>query len=187
MIETLISSKTRIKLLLKFFLNSNMRAYLRHLEAEFGESSNAIRLELNRFEQAGMLQSSVEGNKKYFQANTGHPLFHEVHSIVMKYVGLDRVVDFVINNLGDLDRVYLVGDFSRGKNSEIIDLLLIGDINRSYLTLLVEKAENIIHRKIRYLIYSREEFGEALLSQHQPAPLLLWCRDDYTQPGSLTS
>ena len=53
MIEALISSKTRIKLLLKFFLNSKTTSYLRGLEAEFGESSNAIRIELNRFEKAG--------------------------------------------------------------------------------------------------------------------------------------
>ena len=70
MIETLISSKTRIKLLLKFFLNSSSRSYLRGLETEFGDSSNAIRLELNRFEKAGMLKTCTEGNKKYFQANT---------------------------------------------------------------------------------------------------------------------
>lgn len=64
MIETLISSQTRIKLLLKFFLNSNTKAYLRSLESEFSESSNAIRLELNRLEQSGMLSSFMEGNKK---------------------------------------------------------------------------------------------------------------------------
>ena len=53
MLESLITSKTRIKLLLKFFLNSSTKAYLRGLEAEFGESTKAIRLELNRFEQIG--------------------------------------------------------------------------------------------------------------------------------------
>lgn len=57
MIEALISSKTRIKLLLKFFLNSSNRAYLRGLEEEFGESTNAIRLELNKLEKAGMVSS----------------------------------------------------------------------------------------------------------------------------------
>ncbi len=53
-----------------------MKAYLRSLENEFGESSNAIRIELNRFEEAGMLVSFTEGNKKLFKANTEHPLFH---------------------------------------------------------------------------------------------------------------
>jgi predicted transcriptional regulator len=72
MIETLISSKTRIKLLLKFFLNSETTSYLRHLESEFGESTNAIRLELNKLEEAGMLNSQFEGNKKIYQANKQH-------------------------------------------------------------------------------------------------------------------
>ncbi|MEO1808004.1 MAG: ArsR family transcriptional regulator, partial [Bacteroidota bacterium] len=87
MVETLISSKTRIKLLLKFFLNSKTTSYLRNLESEFGESTNAIRVELNKFEKAGMLNSKMEGNKKMFRANIQHPLFKEIHSIVMKYVG----------------------------------------------------------------------------------------------------
>jgi DNA-binding transcriptional regulator PaaX len=67
MIETLISSKTRIKLLLKFFLNSNTTAYLRSLEEEFGESTNSIRIELNRFEKAGFLASHSQANKKYLR------------------------------------------------------------------------------------------------------------------------
>ena len=70
MIETLISSKTRIKLLIKFFLNSDNTAYLRNLEDEFGESTNGIRIELNKFEKAGFLTSFSEGNKKIFTANT---------------------------------------------------------------------------------------------------------------------
>ena len=69
MLDTLITSKTRIKLLLKFFLNSNSSSYLRGLESEFGESSNAIRLELNKFEKAGLLTTTTNGNKKMFKAD----------------------------------------------------------------------------------------------------------------------
>ena len=138
MIEALISSKTRIKLLLKFFLNSNTTAYLRGLESEFGESSNAIRLELNRFEDAGMLESRLDGNKKMFQANTQHPLFREVHNIILKYVGLDHVIENVIERLGEVQKVFLVGDFSKGIDSRIIDLIFIGnDIDKTYLLHLV--------------------------------------------------
>ena len=63
MINALITSETRIKLLRKFFLNSSTKAHLRGLESEFGESTNAIRLELNRFEEAGLLHSLRDGNK----------------------------------------------------------------------------------------------------------------------------
>ena len=78
MIDSLITNKTRIKLLLRFFLNTGSRSYLRGLESEFGESTNAIRLELNRFEEAGLLVSSMDKNKKMFQANRHHPLFDDI-------------------------------------------------------------------------------------------------------------
>ncbi|MFN5884991.1 MAG: ArsR family transcriptional regulator, partial [Bacteroidota bacterium] len=126
-------SKTRIKLLLKFFLNGNTSSYLRNLESEFGESSNAIRLELNKFEEAGLLNTSLEGNKKLFKANTKHPLFMDIRSILMKYTGLDQIVDEVIQKLGDVELVYLCGDLAQGINSSIIDLILIGEINKTYL------------------------------------------------------
>ncbi len=177
MIETLISSKTRIKLLLKFFLNSRSISYLRGLEAEFGESSNAIRLELNRFEKAGMLKSFSEGNRKYFQANTDHPLYSEVHTILMKYIGFDRIIDTVIERLGEIKEVYIVGQFSKGLDSPVIDLMFTGDIDENFLIKLIRKAEDLIHRKIRYIIYRNDELPNIDWKQFDPQPLLLWAKD----------
>ena len=107
MISTLITSKTRIKLLLKFFLNPDNSAHLRGLESEFGESSNAIRLELNRLEKADMLHTEHQGNKKLFKVNLQHPLYNEINSIVKKYFGLDVIVEWIANRLGNLKTVYL--------------------------------------------------------------------------------
>lgn len=174
MIETLISSKTRIKLLLKFFLNSSTKGYLRGLSTEFGESSNAIRVELNRLEDAGMLNSSSEGNKKYFTANTKHPLFGEVHNILLKYIGFDQIIERVVQKLGKVDKVYVTGDLSRGMNSDIIDLLFVGDIDKSYLIELIEKAEELISKKIRYITYSRAESLTIEWEKFKTKPLLLW-------------
>ena len=177
MIETLISSKTRIKLLLKFFLNSKTKAYLRSLESEFGESSNAIRVELNRLEKAGMLESNLVGNKKMFQANIKHPLFKEVHNIVLKHIGLDRVVENVIERLGQVSKVFVVGDFAKGLDSQVIDLVFIGDIDQKYLIQLIDKVEDLIKRRIRYLIYSDEKFEEMVAKEFPADPLLLWSKD----------
>ena len=177
MIETLISSKTRIKLLLKFFLNSSNTAYLRGLESEFGESTNAIRVELNRFENAGMLTSCLKGNKKIFQANTTHPLFNEVHNIVMKYVGLDRIIETVIERLGDVQSVYLAGDFAKGLNGDIIDLIFVGQIDQEYLLNLIQKAEPLVKRRIRYLIYNEETGYDATWAHKSPRPFLIWSND----------
>jgi hypothetical protein len=177
MLEALISSKTRVKLLLKFFLNSSTTAYLRSLEGEFGESTNAIRLELNNLEKAGMLVSNLDGNKKLFRANTKHPLFGEIHSILMKQIGLDRIVEEVVQRLGDVSKVFLVGDFSRGLDSHIIDLVFVGNIDQNYLVNLIEKAENIVKRKIRYLIYADDEFSSMEPQQLDAEPLLLWSKE----------
>ena len=177
MIDTLISSKTRVKLLLKFFLNSNNTAYLRGLESEFGDSTNAIRVELNKFENAGMLSSFINGNKKIFKANTDHPLFNEVHNIVMKHVGLDQIIDNVVKRLGDVERVYLIGEFSKGLDSQIIDLIFIGNVDKKYLINLIDKAEKMVKRKLRYLVYNEVEFKSIDWKKFEPEPLLLWSRD----------
>ncbi len=177
MIETLISSKTRIKLLLKFFLNSRARAYLRGLEAEFGDSTNAIRQELNRFEKAGMLKSYTEGNRKYFQANTDHPLYDEVHNILMKYIGFDRIIDTVVERLGEVREVYIIGEFSKGLDSPVIDLMFTGEVDEDYLLKLIRKAEALVNRKIRYIVYNEEELTHLDWTQFDPQPLLLWSRE----------
>lgn len=175
MLDTLITSKTRIKLLMKFFLNSNAEAYLRNLANEFGESSNAIRVELNRFENAGLLSSSQKGNRKVFHANTSHPLFSIIHNLTIKHIGIDRIIDNVIGELGDLIKVYLVGDFAKGKNSSIIDLIFVGEnINAAYLLKLIQKSERLIERKIRYLIFGEEEVEEYLKGKDKTEYLLLW-------------
>ncbi|WP_121667589.1 ArsR family transcriptional regulator [Mesonia aquimarina] len=177
MLETLISSKTRIKLLLKFFLNSSSRSYLRSLETEFGESTNAIRLELNRFEEAGMLESEKEGNRKYFKADTGHPLFKEMQGIVRKYVGIDEIINHVLSKIGNLERVFLEGKLARGLEAEVIDLILVGEeIDRQYLTHLISKAEGIIHKPIRYVLLEPGA-EQAYLQANEEQPLLIWSEE----------
>ena len=175
MLEALITSKTRLKLLLKFFLNSSNTGYLRGLEPEFGESSNAIRVELNRFEKADLLLSKTEGNKKYYQANTNHPLFPEIHKLLLKHIGLDKVIEKVITKLGHLSEVYLVGELAKGKNSKVIDLWFVGaDLDKNYLMTLVEKTEKIIKRKIRYLILDKTELQDFLKNKSKDELLLVW-------------
>ena len=176
MLDTLVTSKTRLKLILKFFLNPGSRAYLRGLSAEFGESSNAVRLELNRFEQAGLLKSEADGNKKLYHANVIHPLYNDIHSIISKTIGIDQIVDEVVAKLGDVEEAYITGDFAVGKNGKTVDILLTGtDINKDFLHRLIDKAESLINRKIRYLILSPSE-AEGYLGDGKRA-MLIWKKE----------
>jgi hypothetical protein len=175
MLSSLITSQTRIKLLKKFFLNSNTRAHLRGLESEFGESSNAIRIELNRFEEAGLLNSLKDGNKKVFQANSNHPLYKDIHSIILKETGIDQVIEKVIHRIGNLVAVYLIGDFAHGKDSPVIELILVGDsIDNEYLAHKVMQAEELVSRKVNYLVLDPAE-AETKMEFMNPTELLpLW-------------
>lgn len=175
MIESLITSKTRIKLLLKFFFNSQTKSYLRSLEKEFGESSNAIRIELNRFEEAGMLKSEHIGNRKYFQANTNHPLYNDINNIIKKFIGIDKIVERITSQIGDLESAYVTGDFARGHDSGIIDLVLVGsNLDENYISKLVTKSQELIDRKIRYIVI--DEIQMKQLFDNQPV-LLIWKND----------
>ena len=172
MLEALISSKTRIKLLLKFFLNPETGAHLRGLAEEFDESTNSVRLELNRLESAGMLQAHQQGNKKVFKVERTFPLYNEVRSIVLKQTGLDRIIEEVVENLGDIKKVYLTGDLAQGKPSQEVSLIFVGQPDRAYLVELVTKVEDLIEKKIQYLIYSQSEFDKRGFDPKKS--LLLW-------------
>ena len=175
MIESIITSKTRIKLLLKFFLNSQTRSYLRSLETEFDESTNSIRVELNRLENAGLLSVATEGNKKMFFANTQHPLFKDINNILQKFVGIDQIIEQVTTQIGDLQAAYLTGDFAIGKDSKIIDLALVGNkLDRAFIETLVGKAEKFISRRIKYILLTKEEMAQYF--NHKPV-LLIWKSD----------
>jgi hypothetical protein len=172
-LEALITSKTRIKLLLKFFLNSDTTSYLRDLSAEFGESTNSVRLELNHMEQAGLLNTRMQGNKKVFRANKKHPLFETIRELLLKHTGIDQVVESVVKSLEGLYNAYVTGNFACGKDGPVIDILLIGEnIDIPYLLVLIERAEELIDRKIRYVIIRPDE-KEKYLSAY-PEALLLW-------------
>jgi hypothetical protein len=179
MINTLITSQTRIKLLMKFFLNSSTKAHLRGLESEFGESSNSIRLELNRFEEAGLLHSLKDGNKKVYQANCSHPLFSDIHNIIMKETGIDRVIDKVVHRIGNLVCVYLTGDFARGIDSPTIELILVGeDIDREYLARKVVQAEELVGRKVSYVVLHPGEADCHLMKLKKSDLLPLWNNEE---------
>ena len=145
----LVSGKTRVKVLLKLFLVPEQHGHLRGLADEFGVSTNAIRLELDRFENAGLLLSEMDQNRKVFRANMEHPLFPDIISILRKHVGVDQVLDKVIDRIGNVSQAYLTGEMALGRDSNRIDLVIVGDdINLANLERLAGKAEKLVNRKI---------------------------------------
>lgn len=171
MLEGIITSKTKVNLLVKLFLNPAMKAYLRGLAREFGQSTNAVRTELNILTESGILKAERDGRSVYYRANTEHPLFPELSSMVRKITGIDDLARSVVERLGNLEAAYLVGDYAQGKDSGIIDIVIIGEINRDHLDDVIMKTERYIQRKIRHLVLEKSAF-ESLLEKGTLGPVL---------------
>ena len=170
----LIASKIRIKLLVRFFFNPETTSYLRELAKEFRVSTNSVREELNSLTKTNLLTVEKAGRMVRYTANPGHPLFPELKSIVAKVVGLDQVIDSILTRLGDLEKAWLIDDYAEGKDTGIIDLVLVGNIDPYHLNDLSRKTEHYIKRKIRSLVLNREEF-EAFEAELKNRPhFLVW-------------
>jgi DNA-binding transcriptional regulator YhcF (GntR family) len=170
----LIASKTRIKLLTRFFFNPETRSYLRELAKEFDVSTNSVREELNQLTKTGLLESQKNGRNVLYGANKNHPLFPELKSMVAKVMGLDQVIDSIVTRLGDLELAFLLDDYAEGKDTGIMDLLLVGNIDEYHLNDLSRKTERYIKRKIRSLVLSREEYNELKPILEKRPNLLIW-------------
>tara|TARA_R110001592_G_scaffold105385_3_gene296330 strand:+ start:102422 stop:102898 length:477 start_codon:yes stop_codon:yes gene_type:complete len=140
----------------KFFSNSKNRGYLRGLAEEFGESTNSIRIELNRLSKAGLINWENEGKTKSYQANTIHPLYQELRSIVSKYLGFDTLIEQVVQGLGSVDKAIIQGDYAEGKDTGTIELTIIGSsIDLDYLDFLINKTEEKINRKLKVKVLEK--------------------------------
>lgn len=157
MLDSLITSKTRLRLLVKFFVNAANRGHMRGLAEEFNESTNAIRKELNNLSEAGYLEKKADRNRVSYRANVKHPLFGSLQDIVHKYLGLDTIVTRVLDRMGDVHQVVLTGDYAEGRDSGIIEVTIVGpELNTAYLSQLAPKVKELAKREVRFTLSDRK-------------------------------
>tara|TARA_Y100001958_G_C20682202_1_gene196448 strand:- start:1 stop:507 length:507 start_codon:yes stop_codon:yes gene_type:complete len=163
MLDTLISSKTRLNLLIRFFLNLARKSHLRGLAKDFNDSTNSIRIELNNLTKAGYLIKKKEKNKVNYLANKNHPLFNSLRDLVRKHTGVEDIIENIIHSVKDLKKVYLVGDYAKGIDSGFIKILIDGDIiDSDYINEVIKKTELKINRKVK-IITKIDPFDDKLL------------------------
>ena len=147
-------------------MNPASKVYLRGLERDLGVSSNTVRTELNKLQDMHLIEAQEDSENtkvKNYVFNQGHPMFKTLRGIIMQFVGLDQIVDQIIKKLGNLNQVYLTGDLAEGRNSPFVDLVIVGEVDKTYLYQLIEKAEPLIQKKIRVGVYEIGEFKLSLL------------------------
>ena len=130
-------------------MNAQNHSHLRGLADEFGESTNSIRKELNNLTQAGILVRHSDKNKIEYQANVKHPFFTNIRDIIRKYLGLDMLLEQILDRMGQVEQVILTGDIARGSDTGQIDVVVTGSVlNDGYITHLSKKIEDMIDRRV---------------------------------------
>jgi len=155
MLGELITSKTRLRLLIKFFISQANSGYLNGLANEMGESTNSIRKELNHLYDAGYLKKMKSNNKIEYKANIKHPLFKTLRNVVLKHLGLEDIVETVLDRMGNVEQIIITGDYAKGIDSGKIEVILVGkNLNFNYITQLEEKIEKLIGRQVNFFLTS---------------------------------
>jgi DNA-binding transcriptional ArsR family regulator len=144
--------------LVKFFIRAANKGHLNALASEFGESTNGVRKELNKLKDAGYLISNKEQNKVIYRANTEHPLYSVLQQLVKKHLRLDEMVEAIVKRIGDVQKIILIGDYAKGIDSGLIEVLLIAkNINENYIIELEKKLKNKIGRKVVFSMDSEDD------------------------------
>ena len=155
MLNKIITSKTRLRLLIKFFISQANSGYLNGLANEMGESTNSIRKELNHLYDAGYLEKIKLDKKIEYKANINHPLYETLMKVVLKHLGLEDIVEVVLEKMGNVEYIAIVGDYAKGIDSGNIEVFLVGkNLNFDYISQLEEKIENLIGRKVNFYLSS---------------------------------
>ncbi|PSL06302.1 transcriptional regulator [Cecembia rubra] len=163
MLDYLITSKTRLRLLIKFFSNPKNQGHLRGLAEEFGESTNSIRKELNHLSEAGLLLKIADNNKIDYKANTDHPLFSNLHDLIQKYLGFDKLLATVLERMGDVNEVALVGDYAKGLHTGKLKVQISGEkVNGEYLERLSERIKELIDKEVEFQVTEKITHPDAL-------------------------
>jgi len=164
MLNSLITSKTRLRMLIKFFVNEGNKGYLNGLANEFNESTNSIRKELNNLSNANYLLKSKKNNRVIYNANTSHPMFTILQKIVRQHLGLEQIVDTVIERIGDVDQIALTGEYAKGIDSGNIEIIINGsDVNKDYLENIKPKIKKNIGREVNFLLNQKLDSNSIIL------------------------
>ena len=159
----LFTSQARVEVLKLFFLRSSGRHYMREIASLTGQPVRAVQRELARLEEGGLLLSSVEGNRKYFQVHRQSPVFLELRSLMVKTAGIG---DQLKQNLGErsdaIQVAFIFGSFARGTvtASSDVDLMVIGDLPGRELAQLLAPLKEQLDREINPVTLRKDEFRE---------------------------
>jgi predicted nucleotidyltransferase len=162
-LDALFTSQARLEVLILFFLRSSGRHYMREISSLTDQPVRAIQRELARLEDADLLISSVDGNRKYFTAKRQAPVFSELRALMVKTAGIGDQLKKILQEQSDTIQVaFIFGSFARGLETAAtdIDIMVIGVITSRELSRLLKPLKEEIDREMNPVTIRAHEFQE---------------------------
>ena len=159
-LSDIITSKVRVKVLELFFGNVKEIYHVRGVVRELKEEINAVRRELEKLENAGMLRSENRGNRRYYSLREEYVLYEDILSMVAKTKGLGAQLIANKNKIGKIGYIMFSGSFARRKarrRDDDVDVLVVGEVVLPELAAIVRREESERGKEINYTVMSREE------------------------------
>ena len=163
LLETLFRSKTFVYVLNHLFLNQTREYYLNELAFETGISAATIVRELDKIESLDIITKTKKGHTSYYRINKSCIIYEELKRIFLKFELTDDIIEYELRGF-DIKFALIYGSFARGTETETsdMDLLIIGNADRTIILRAVSKLESKIGREINYILWSESEFKEKI-------------------------
>jgi predicted nucleotidyltransferase len=164
-LETLFTSKARVEILKLFFLTSSERHYMRQVATLTSQPIRAVQRELERLERAGLLEATMEGNRRYFQANRSSPVFSILRSLLVRTSGVGTALrEHLLKEEDDIRVAFIFGSYAQGIEDATsdLDLMVLGEITARDLAKALKPAREEIGREVNALIFSKDEFCQRI-------------------------
>jgi len=160
MLQHIIPSKTRRKILELFFHHPEENNYLRKVVRDTNEEVNAVKRELDILSEAKVLTKERRLNKIFYALNKNFRLYEEFLRIFTKTTPLVTAIYQNLGKLGKVKFICLSTKFSKKvpiKEDEVY-LLLVGTIVVPEITSIVKEEEKQFGREINYTVMTEDEF-----------------------------
>lgn len=160
MLNDLIISRVRVKLLEIFLSSPNQIIHVRELVRKSKEEINAVRRELAHMEKAGMVAKEPRANRLYYSFRKDYPLYFDLLELVTKTTGLGGAIIKNRNKLGRVRFAMISGRFARNipGSAEQVDLLIVGNVVVAEVAALVREEEVRRGREVFFTPMTEEEF-----------------------------
>lgn len=160
-LEDIITSEARIKILVELFSETNKDLYVRELTRRVGTEINAVRRELKRLTDAGLIKKEKRGNRLYYLLRREYPFYYELLSMVSKEVGIGKLLLSNASKLGKIKLALLSAEYTEGREAESqqLDLLIVGEVDFKAVEEIVQQARMKTSRDVNFTILTENEFN----------------------------